>query len=133
MLGTWSFTIFLCNFCMSLKVSTISHFVNFIKEDAILGFPGGSVVKICLKFRRCMFDPWVRKIPWRREWQPTPVFLPGESHRQRSLVGYSPWICIESDMTEQLTLSLQYTVWIYCSVKTSAVPMLVRALYRYKL
>ena len=35
------------------------------------------------------FDPWVRKMPWRREWQPTPVFLPGESHGQRSLVGYS--------------------------------------------
>jgi len=35
------------------------------------------------------FDPWVRKIPWRREWQPTPVFLPGKSHGQRSLVGYS--------------------------------------------
>ena len=37
------------------------------------------------------FDPLVRKIPWRRKWQPTPVFLPGKSHRQRSLVGYSPW------------------------------------------
>ena len=36
------------------------------------------------------FDPWVGKIPWRRKWQPTPVFLPGESHGQRSLVGYSP-------------------------------------------
>ena len=35
--------------------------------------------------------PWVRKIPWRRKWQPTPLFLPGESHEQRSLVGYSPW------------------------------------------
>ena len=34
------------------------------------------------------FDPWVRKIPWRRAWQPTPVFLPRESHEQRSLVGY---------------------------------------------
>ena len=34
------------------------------------------------------FDPWVRKIPWRRAWQPTPVFLPGESHGQRSLMGY---------------------------------------------
>ena len=40
---------------------------------------------------RCGFDPWVGKIPWRRAWQPTPVFLPGESHGQRSLVGYSPW------------------------------------------
>ena len=38
---------------------------------------------------RCGFDSWVRKIPWRRKWQPTPVFLPGESHGQRSLVGYS--------------------------------------------
>ena len=37
------------------------------------------------------FDPWVRNIPWRREWQSTPVFLPGESHVQKSLVSYSPW------------------------------------------
>ena len=48
------------------------------------------------------FDPWVRKIPWRREWQPTPVFLPGESHGQRSLAGYSPWGRKESDTTEKL-------------------------------
>ena len=39
----------------------------------------------------CRFSPWVRKIPWRRKWQLIPVFLPGESHGQRSLVGYSPW------------------------------------------
>ena len=47
-----------------------------------------------------MFDPWVGKIPWRRACQPTPLFLPGESHGQRSLEGYSPWGCKESDMTE---------------------------------
>ena len=46
------------------------------------------------------FDPWVSMIPWRREWQPTPVFVPGESHGQRSLVGYSPWSHKESDMNE---------------------------------
>ena len=40
--------------------------------------------------KRCRFDPWVGKIPWRRVWQPTPVFLPGESHKQRSLAGCSP-------------------------------------------
>ena len=40
---------------------------------------------------RCGFNPWVGKIPWRRKWQPTPVFLPGESHGQRSLTGYNPW------------------------------------------
>ena len=57
------------------------------------GFSGGSGVKnppANAGDMRCGFDPWVRKIPWRRAWQPTPVFLPGESHGQRSLVGYSP-------------------------------------------
>ena len=43
-----------------------------------------------LQYRRPRFDPWVRKMPWRREWQPTLVFLPGEFHGQRSLMGYSP-------------------------------------------
>ena len=47
--------------------------------------------KICLQYRGPWFDPWVRKIPWRRKWQPTPVLLPGESHGQWSLVGYSLW------------------------------------------
>ena len=60
---------------------------------------------LSLQYRRPEFDPWVRKIPWRREWLPTPVFLPGESHGQRSLVGYSPWCHKESDMTEQLTFN----------------------------
>ena len=45
-------------------------------------------------------DPWSGRIPWRSKWQPTPVLLPGTSHRQRSLVGYSPWGRKESDMTE---------------------------------
>ena len=40
--------------------------------------------------------PWVGKIPWRRKWQPTPVFLPGKSHGQRSLAGYNPWVAKES-------------------------------------
>ena len=48
------------------------------------------------------FDPWVRKIRWRRKWQPTPVLLPGKSHGWRSLIGYSPWCPKESDTTEQL-------------------------------
>ena len=42
-------------------------------------------------------DPWVWKIPWRREWQPTAVFMPGESHGKRNLMGYCPWGCKESD------------------------------------
>ena len=46
------------------------------------------------------FDPWVGKIPWRKAWQSTPLFLPGESPGQRSLVGYSPWGHRELDTTE---------------------------------
>ena len=53
----------------------------------------------CRRSKRCRFDPWVGKIPWRRKWQTTPVFLPGKSHGQRSLVGSSPQ---EMDVTEQL-------------------------------
>ena len=50
--------------------------------------------------KRCGFDPWVGKIPWSRAWQCTPIFLPGESYGQRSLVGYSPWGHKESDKAE---------------------------------
>ena len=55
----------------------------------------------CWRHRRHGFDPWVGKILWRRKWQPTPVFLPGESHGWRSLVDYSPKGRKESDTTEQ--------------------------------
>ena len=56
----------------------------------------------CRRLRRCGFDPWVRKILWNRKSQPTPVFLPGKFHGQGSLVGYRPWGCKESDLTEQV-------------------------------
>ena len=62
---------------------------DFISREE--GFPGGSDGKeSAYQCRRCGFDPWVRKIPWRREWQPTPVFLPEESYGPSSLAGYSP-------------------------------------------
>ena len=57
------------------------------------------------RHKRCEFSPWVGKIPQRMAWQPTPVFLPGESHGQRSLVGYSPWGWTESYTTELKRLS----------------------------
>ena len=65
------------------------------------------------QFRRCKrrgFNPWVRKILWRRKWQPTPVFLPGKSHGHRSLAGYSPQGCKELDVTKWLSThaSLQF-------------------------
>ena len=70
-------------------------------------FPGGSEVKASACNAGDLgsipgFDPWVGKIPWRRQWQPTPVFLPGESHGRRSLVGYSARGRKESDTTERL-------------------------------
>ena len=58
--------------------------------------------RICLQCRRPGFNPWVGKIHWKRAWQPTPVFLPGESHGGRSLVGYRLWGCKELDTTERL-------------------------------
>ena len=68
-----------------------------------LGFPVGWLKKKKKKStcqcRRLRFDPWVGKMPWKRKWQPAPVFLPGESHGQRGLVGYSLQGCKELDMT----------------------------------
>ena len=61
--------------------------------------------RICLQCRRPRFDPWVRKFPWRREWQSTPVFLLEKSHVLRSLAGYTPWGRKESDLTEWLSHS----------------------------
>ena len=86
--------------------------------------------RIFLQCRRPRFSPWVWKIPWRREWPPTPVFLPEEFRGQRSLPGYSPCGRKESDMTEQLTHTSSSEIspndkfhssacpsWVWCVVK----------------
>ena len=69
-----------------------------------MGFPGGAVGEEsacqCRRHKRRGFDPRVGKIPWRRKWQPTAVFLPGAFYEQRSLAGYSPRGCKDSDMTD---------------------------------
>ena len=64
------------------------------------GTSGKEIACQCRRLKRCGFHLWVRKIPWRRAWQSTPVFLPGESHGQRSLASCSPWGHKESDTTE---------------------------------
>ena len=64
------------------------------------------------------FDIWVGKIPWRRKWQPIPVFLSGESHGQRSLAGYSPWGCKRSNMTVRLNNRQQKGNTLYINVNT---------------
>ena len=81
----------------------------------ILGFPDDSMVKEsacqCGRLRRCNFHHWVGKIPWRKKRQPTPVFLPGKSHGQRSLVDYNLWGRTESDMIEGLSI---YALMLFC-------------------
>ena len=81
----------------------------------VLGFPGSSEAEESgCQCRRHRFDPWVGKIPWRRKWQPTPVFLPGKSHGQTILAGYSPSGLRESDTTERThthTLTLRGYYW----------------------
>ena len=70
----------------------------------VLGLPCGLDGKQpACECRRTRFNLWVGKIPWRRKWPPTPVFLPGRSHGQRGLVGYSPYCHKESDTTERFT------------------------------
>ena len=64
------------------------------------------MVKYLPSMQEAWFDPLVRKIPWKRDWLPTPVFLIGEFPGQRSLVGYSPWSRIESNLTHRLALLL---------------------------
>ena len=82
----------------------------------MLGFPGstGGKEPTCQSRRnkRCGYSRWVGKIPWKKAWPPTPVFLPGESHGQRSLAGYSPWGRKESDMTEVTSYACTHAVCI---------------------
>ena len=68
------------------------------------------------QYSRLGFNSWIRKIPWRRKWQPSPVFLPGKSHGQRSLVGYSPWshkIVRHDLVTKQQQQQKEWTTAIY--------------------
>jgi len=67
-----------------------------LRQGFLGGISGKEASYQCHRSNRCKFNPWVRKIPWRRAWQPTSVFLPEEYYEQRSLVGYSPQSCTES-------------------------------------
>ena len=82
----------------SCHLHQVSQMTNSSEFHFLAGSDGKS---ICLQCRRLGFDPWVGKIPWRRKWQPTPVFLPGKFHGRRSLIGYSPGNCKESDTTKR--------------------------------
>ena len=79
-------------------------------------FSGKESACQCRRCKRCMFDPWVgKKIPWRRKWQPTPVFLPGESQGQKSLVGYThththTHMCAHTQHSQNLKLWYHFSV-----------------------
>ena len=73
-----------------LPYSRLTHSSYCILKPNSQAVPQAMSWSLRTTIRRCRFDPWVGKILWRRKWQSTPVFLPGKSHRQRSLAGYDP-------------------------------------------
>ena len=91
---------------MNIPYCLVGKTINMQRIYCILGLHWWLIQwRICLQCRRTRLNPWIRKIPWRREWLPTPVFSLGEFHRQRSLESYSPWHGKKSDTTEQLSVS----------------------------
>ena len=95
--------------CKRPCISRIRSMNNILNS---LTGPGGTSGKEptcqCKRFKRCGYDCWVGKMAWSRKWQPTPVFFPGKSHGQRSLVGYSLRGHKESDMTERLHFNFHF-------------------------
>ena len=91
---------------MATHSSTLAWKIPWTEERG--GASGKEPAYQCRRPKRRRFSPWVGKIPWRRKWQSIPVLLPGKSHGQRSVVGYSPWGRKESDMTERLHFLLLF-------------------------
>ena len=89
----------LCRLYCRLGPSGMVWGVRFSRQQCVVSSLVAQSVKKLPQCRTPEFNPWVRKIPWRRKWQSTPVFLSGEPHEQRSLGDYSPCGCKKSDMT----------------------------------
>ena len=115
MCKTGNESFFHCDLAAAQNIK-LSLFLLFIHPFSLsctlqMGFSSGTNCKElacqCTTLKRHAFDPWVGKIPWRRAWQPILVFLLGEFHGQRTLVGYSPWSHKELDMIKQLPLLIQ--------------------------
>ena len=94
--------------CRSLRASLVSKRVKRLPAMWEIW-----VQSLGQEWGRPGFSPWVRKIPCRRKWQPTPVILPGKSHGRRSLVGYSSWGRKESDTTERLHFHFHFLVGLW--------------------
>ena len=103
---------------LSLWTATSYFFTCFCSsQGSSWGFPGDTSGKEptcqCRRRKKHGLDPWIEKVSWRRAQRPTPVFLPGESSGQRSLVGYSPWVA-ESDTTEATLHACTHGVALAC-------------------
>ena len=124
----WNFFdywLYLTEFNWESKITPVT-LTDRVKYKELLGFHGGSMRKNL----PAMQEMWVLSLdqedPWKRVWQLTPVFLPGESHGQRSLIGYGPWGHEESDTTEQLSIACIHTyiqlanvpTWFYKALPT---------------
>ena len=94
---------------MFVHVVIVLFFFWLRSIHTIMGFPGGSDSKESICNAEDLGSTWVGNIPWRRAWQPTSIFLPGEFQGQRSLGGYNPWNHKESDTTEHLCIAQQHT------------------------
>ena len=119
--GTWASLVSLCvceffllkghwvDWIRANPNSLIFNLISFVKTlSPNRAYQVAQMVKICVQCRRPGFYPWVGKNPWRRAWQPTPVFFPGKSHGQRSLVGYiSPNIVTSRD-----TGDWNFSAWV---------------------
>ena len=97
-------------------------------------FPSGASCKESdcqwRRHKRLRFDPWVGKIPWRRKWQPTPIFLTGKFHGQRRLVGYSAWGCKELDTTEHMhRIQYKHTTYLIVQAVVDCIPLLKHTLH----
>ena len=106
-----------CYWNIQVLTSLVS-LVN-VKASLLVDFPSAAVMKkSASQCRRSGFFSWVGKMPWRRKRQPTPVFLPGKSHGQKSPESYSPWGCKDSDMTlatkqrQSLQVKLNSGLWL---------------------
>ena len=119
-------------FLLSGKVPCIVK--TFLWMGKELGFPSGSAGKEpacqCKRHKRLRFNPWVRKTPWRRKWQPTPVFLPGEFHGQKSLVGYSPG---DHEESIECVRTGHVRLWFSLSVKMLTYTLTPLSCLRYSL
>ena len=112
------------------------HLCTYSWFTSLYSIVGSDSKEPACQCRRSKFNPCLGKIPWRRKWQPTPVFLPIKSHRQRSLSGYSPWVCrVEHDWactTLELTLNCQWFLvlssWTELADNESTVPPQIMAL-----